>query len=324
MSLNVQFVYDSPQREIASLLRGLYQGCKSASLVAGFMTVEGIDALLQPIRSDPSKLGSLLIGAGTWRAFDAFDQLLGLGIPPDRLRVHLGHSRPTTAGAKRPFYRYHPMLHSKVYLFERSDGSAAAFVGSHNLTGFALCGLNGEAGVFLEGPGASDPFPGIRAHINAALAESLQYDPNQRDALAWWAGQFMEGLADKFDDYPRDGEAKKTIIILAQHSGQGLPKSGDVIYFELPKAIGKVQSLSSEVHLYLFDTLPASPVLALSNLAGARASLWCKTIGVEDDRGGRELQAEWFPDGPHAVLRRAPRPSRPTPAADMQQVRAKA
>lgn len=324
MSVTAKFVHDTPQREIASLLCGLYRGCSSASLVAGFMTVEGIDAILQPIRRDPSKLGSMLIGAGTWRAFDAFDQLLGLGIQPDRLRVHLGHSRPTSAGAKRPFYRYHPMLHSKVYLFERSDGSAAAFVGSHNLTGFALCGLNGEAGVLLEGPGASDPFPGIRAHINAALAESLQYDPNQRDAFAWWAGQFMEGVADKFDDYPRDGEAKKTIIILAQHSGQGLPKSGDVIYFELPKAIGKVQSLSSEVHLYLFDTLPASPVLALSNLAGARASLWCKTIGVEDDRGGKELQAEWYVDGTRSVLRRAPRAFRPTPAADMQQVRAKA
>ena len=215
------------------------------------------------------------------------------------------------------------MLHSKVYVFDRSDRSTAAFIGSHNLTGFALCGLNGEAGVLLEGPGASDPFPGIRAHINAALAESLQYDPNQRDAFAWWAGQFMEGLADKFDDYPRDG-AKRTIVILAQHSGQGLPKSGDVIYFELPKAIGKVQSLSSEVHLYLFDKLPQSPFLALTNLAGARASLWCKTIGVEDDRGGKELQADWYVDGTRPVLRRAPRPFRPTPAADMQQVRAKA
>ncbi len=324
MSATVRFVYDTPQHEIASLLCAAYQGCLSTAFVAGFMTVEGIDAILQPIRSDPSKLATLVIGAGTYRAFDAFDQLLGLGVPPDRLRVHLGHSRPTGASAKRPFYRYHPLLHSKVYLFERADGSAAAFVGSHNLTGFALCGLNGEAGVLIEGPGGAPPFPDIRQHLNIAAAESVQYDPPQRDAYAWWAEQFMEGLADKFNDYPRDGEAKKTIIILAQDGGQGLPNSGDVIYFELPAAIGKVQSLSAEVHLYVFGTLPGSPYQALSGLGKARTSIWCRTIGVEDDRGGKELEASWHIDGVRPVLRRAPRPFRPTPPTDMQQVRVKA
>jgi hypothetical protein len=129
MSLNVQFIYDTPQREIASILRGFYGRCAGASLIAGFMTVEGIDAILPPIQAAPSKLASLVIGAGTYRAFDAFDQLLGLGVAPDRLRVHLGHSRPTGSSAKHSFYRYHPMLHSKVYLFELPGGRAAAFVG---------------------------------------------------------------------------------------------------------------------------------------------------------------------------------------------------
>jgi hypothetical protein len=324
MSVGVQFVYDTPQREIASLLCGAYQACASTALVAGFMTVEGIDAILQPIRSNPSKLATLVIGAGTYRAFDAFDQLLGLGVAPGRLRVHLGHSRPTGASAKRPFYRYHPMLHSKVYLFERADGDATAFVGSHNLTGFALSGLNGEAGVLLDGPAAAPPFHDIRQHINAAVTESVQYDPAQRDAYAWWAEQFMEGLADKFNDYPREGEAKKTIIILAQDGGQGLPNSGDVIYFELPAAIGKVQSLSAEIHLYVFSTLAASPYDALNGLGQARASIWCRTIGVEDDRGGRELEAAWHINGARPALNRAPRPFRPKPALDMQQVRGKA
>lgn len=102
-----------------------------------------------------------------------------------------------------------------------------------------------------------------------------------------------------------------------------LPRHGDVIYFELPAAIGKVQSLRAEVHLYLFDALPETPRIALSKLRQAQASFWCKTIGVEDDRGGTELQAAWHVDGGRPVLRKAPRPFRPTPAADMQQVRVK-
>lgn len=324
MSLNVRFVYDTPRREIATLLTEGYIACNSAAMVAGFMTVEGVDAILAPIRSNPQKLSTLVIGAGTWRAFDAFDQLLALGVPPDRLRVHLGHSRQTGAKAKHPFYRYHPMLHSKVYLFDRPDGTAMAFVGSHNLTGFALYGLNGEAGVLMEGPGDAVPFTDIRQHINSAVSESVQYDPAQRDAYAWWAGQFMEGMAAKFDDYPRDGDSKKTIIILAEAGGQGLPNAREVLYFELPAAIGKVQSLSAEVHLYVFDTLPASPFQALSALSQAKTSIWCKTIGVEDDRGGRELEASWHIDGVRPVLRRAPRPFRPRPAGDMQQVRVRA
>ena len=78
MSLSVQFIYDTPQREIASILNSLYQSCVSASYVAGFMTVEGIEAIAEPIAVEPSKLATMGIGAGTWRAFEAFDRLLGV------------------------------------------------------------------------------------------------------------------------------------------------------------------------------------------------------------------------------------------------------
>jgi hypothetical protein len=184
--------------------------------------------------------------------------------------------------------------------------------------------LNGEAGVLLEGPVASTPFVEVRQHIASAKASSVQYDPGQRDAYAWWSGQFMDGLAAKFNDLPRDGEIKRTIVILAQTNGQRVPKLGDVIYFELPAAIGKVQSLSADVHMFLFDTLPASPFLALAQLGQARASFWCKAIGVEDDRGGKELRADWHISGGRPVLLQAPTPFRPNPTSDMQQVRVEA
>ena len=43
------------------------------------------------------------------------------------------------------------MLHSKVYLLDMPGDEAVAVIGSHNMTGFALGGLNGEASVMLEG-----------------------------------------------------------------------------------------------------------------------------------------------------------------------------
>jgi hypothetical protein len=47
------------------------------------------------------------------------------------------------------FYKNHLVRHSKVNLMDMGGGAATAFVGSDNLTGFALLGLNGEAGVHL-------------------------------------------------------------------------------------------------------------------------------------------------------------------------------
>jgi hypothetical protein len=47
-------------------------------------------------------------------------------------------------------------------------------IGSHNITGFALMGLNGEAAVLLEGPLNSTEFVQIRKHIQNAKIQSVQ------------------------------------------------------------------------------------------------------------------------------------------------------
>jgi len=323
LSLDVRVLFDAPQRELAPTLRDLYRRCTSASMITGFMTVEGASALRDVLAAEPAKLQSIVVGAATWRAFDAFDTLLSAGVPSSCLRVHLGHSRPTGASAKFGFYRYHPMLHSKVYFFELPDSRCAAVVGSHNLTGFALHGLNGEAATLVEGPADHEVFLDIRAHLSTAGAGAVEYDPSQREAYAWWAAQFMEGFAAKFDDLPREGEFQRTIVILAE-AERGLPSRGDIVYFELPAVLGKVQSLRAEIHLYVFDQLPNDPSDALTQLSDARKAFWCKTVGIEDDQGGREFRADWhITDSLHPIVRRTVRPFRPQPASDMQQVRVK-
>lgn len=322
MSLDVRALFATPRHELTSELATAFAACEEAWLTAGFITVEGIHALLSQMRTRPTALKTLVAGAATWRAMDAFDQLLAAGASPDSLRVHLGHSRPTADGAKHAFYRYHPMLHSKVYLFDLPENQTIAFVGSHNLTGFALNGLNGEASVRLEGPRTDPTLQDIRAHVMAASNEAVIYDPAQRDAYAWWALQFTEGLRDKFNDAPRDGESKRTIVILAEIAGA--PAKGDTIYFELPDALGKISSLRAEIHIFLFDQLPSTPGQGLAQLNRASASVWCRTVGIEDDRGGRELRADWYLEHGRPRLQRAPRPFRPQPARGMQQVRAQA
>jgi HKD family nuclease len=296
MSLNPTVLFGTPQQEVASLLRNRLASCQSASFVAGFLTVEGVAAIADPLKVAPGKLDRLVVGAGTYRSYEALDKLVNLGVPLNRLHVHLGHTRATTATAKHKFYRYHPMLHSKVYYLEMPDGTACAFIGSHNLTGFALLGLNGEASVLLEGDRNDPQFDTVRKHIQASAAQSVPYAPGMKEAYSWWTGQFLEGLRDKANDHPRDGEAKQTIVILARADRTSHPESGDKFYFEIPAALGRVQTTNAEVHLYMFAHLPSSPYTALYQLDQAFASLWCRVIGLEDDQGGSELDADWLID----------------------------
>lgn len=326
MSLTATVVFDMPQSELASLLANELHSSVATSIVTGFATVEGVRAIETPILANPDAVETLVVGAATFQAFEAMDRLLAAGIPANRLHIHLGHSRLTGTKARHRFYRYHPMLHSKVYYMEFANGTASAVIGSHNLTGFALNGLNGEAAVLLKGPKDSPEFQKVRDHIRSAREQSLVYDPEMKEALAWWAHQFFEGLSDKANDFPRDGEAKKTIVILAElDAGVKPPKRNDVIYFELPSALGKIQSLQAEVHIYLFDKLPVTPWDALRSLKSAHSSVWCIARGLELEPGGVELQADWrVTDHDRPVLERVQSPFRPRPGAEMQQVRVKA
>ena len=325
MTVTATVLFESPQTEIASLIRTHLQRSIRTRIVAGFLTVEGIALLKAPLEASPSSLDTLIVGAGTYRGFDALDQLLGIGVDPAALHVHLGHSRLTGNRAKHRFYRYHPMLHSKVYYMEHADGTASAFIGSHNITGFALGGLNGEASVLLEGPANSDEFNKVRRHIAEAKAQSTQYSPSKKEALAWWTREALHGIRDKANDLPRDATTANTIVILAENKACDVPAKKDIIYFELPLALGQVQSLRSEVHLYVFDSLPSSPIVGLQSLHKAIGSCWCKTMGLEMAKGGVELLADWEITGKRAPsLVKTVKPFRPTPISDMQQVRVEA
>jgi hypothetical protein len=89
ITVTAQVLFDRPQHEIASLLRALITRCAKTSLVAGVMRVERIEAIAAPLRMNPSKLAHHVVGAGTWRAFDALDRLLAAGVlKQNEIRQH--------------------------------------------------------------------------------------------------------------------------------------------------------------------------------------------------------------------------------------------
>jgi hypothetical protein len=315
-------LFDLPQREIASLIKGRMNRASEVSIVTGFATPGGLASIFGPIRARPRSLKALVVGAATYPGFEALDELLAIGVPPDCLHVHLGHTAETR-GRKNPFARFHPMLHSKVYYMEHSDGGASAFIGSHNVTAFALGGLNGEAAVLLEGRKESPEFEKVRQHIATARRQAVVYSSSMKEAYAWWTREFIDGVKAEMK-LPQDWTTVRTILLFAKSGRGDRPKTGDNLYFEIPAGIEQIQSLKTETHLFLFETLPATPEQALDLARSAAAQFTCITLGAENKQGNKELVAQWRIEGsPLPVLKPVPGAThRPTPPAGMQQVRA--
>jgi hypothetical protein len=321
MALNSTVLFGTPQSEIASLLNNRMSNASRVNIITGFATVEGVKALEETIRLNPTSLELFVLGAGTYKAYEALDQLIEFGVSNSSLFVHLGHTRLTKESATHSFYRYHPMLHSKIYYFENSNNTACAFIGSHNVTGFALMGLNGEAAVMLEGETDHPEFEKVRRHIEHAKNEAIAYQRGMKEAYSWWTNQFFQGLVQKASDIPRDIDKTKTILVFCEYHA-GVPQANEMLYFELREALGRLQSLRAEVHVFVFDVLPRNPSECIANLKLAKQSFWCSVEGIENNEGGKELAADWFiQQGARPQLNRTANPFRPTPLPGMQQIR---
>ncbi len=123
---------------------------------------------------------------------------------------------------------------------------------------------------------------------------------------------------------PQDGITVRTILLFASVEGDDRPNTGDTIYFEIPAGIQQIESLKTETHLFLFDTLPATPRQALDLALSSSAQYTCITLGAENKQGNMEVVAQWRIDlSPRPMLSRVPGAThRPNPPAGMQQVRA--
>ncbi|PWT83146.1 MAG: hypothetical protein C5B58_07005 [Acidobacteria bacterium] len=320
--MTTSVLFDTPQREISSRINAKLSECVSANIITGFLTPSGIKSIVGPIRTRPNLLAGFVVGAATYPGFQALDELVALGIPLDRIRVHLGHTRESGT-RKHPIVRHHPMLHSKVYYMELPDSQACAFIGSHNVTSFALTGLNGEAGVVLEGARDNDEFERIRQHVTIATNQAVPYSPEMKEAFAWWTQEFLEGLTTEIA-IPRDWATVRTILIFAAATNEDRPKTGEHLYFEIPAGIEQIQTLKTEVHLFLFAALPSDPWEALQRAPTADAKYTGTVLGAENMGANRELKVNWrIEPTPQPTLLKVPAGIlRPSPASGMQQVHA--
>ena len=306
-------LFDSPRHKIAGKIIQLLDSSTEVSIVSGFLTEGGIKHLAHSIKRNPLILKNLVIGAGTFQAFKALDGLIKSGVPQNRLHVNLGYSR----FSKSTFIKYHPMLHSKIYYFEKDNGFASAIIGSHNITDFALSGKNGEASVLLEVKQDEQPFIEIRDHILDSIKDSTPYNSSMKEAYSWWAGQFVAGLKSEIchDVNSNDIENKKTIVVFSVHTDPAdMPKINDTIYLDIPEAFNKLRSLNDQVHFYIMPKLTSSSRDAIKSSHTFNHAFEASVEGTNMGGAVKEVSTDWYiQDIRKPIMSRSLKPFQPSP-----------
>lgn len=292
--MNAEFLFGKPQQELASEIASYIARAKRYSIVVGFLTEEGVALLADAIQANLEALEVLVIGSCTHKAFNGLDNLINLGVNPDKLYIHLGFSRTSTG--KSPFIQYHPMMHSKVYLFELQETNVA-IVGSHNMTGFALSGQNGEAAVRIEFATNHKSYRDVKSHISAAVSEAANYDPSMKLAYAWWYQQYTKGLQSKilYGTGEEGVEGRNTILaITTSPDNKDLPKPGEIIYMEVPRSFEVLKFLGEQVHLYVLDKLPQNTREALAQVGTSRYAFEARVIGTNTEGVVQQGRTNWL------------------------------
>jgi hypothetical protein len=323
MPLSAQVLFNSPQQEIASTIRDLFNRCRAARIVTGFATIAGVETISPDVARYPDKLWTFVVGAATYGAFEAIDSLIGAGVSVDRVFVHLGHTRQKGADPNK-FVGFHPMMHSKVYLFEMPDDTSVAVVGSHNVTKFALRGLNCEAATILSGPTADLEMQKLYDHVENCRQQAVPYDASLKVGFAYWTSQYFDDSRIEAIDGARDADSHQTVIILLERPAGRLPEVGEGVYFELPSALEKrIRSTRTEVHIFFFATRPVSVLSAIANLANAVAARRGQVFQIDERNRTREMEMEWrIANRTVPTIDRLTGVFRPTQMPGMQQVSA--
>ncbi len=285
--VSTRFLHSQPHLELHSLINSLISAADSFSIIVGFLTEAGAHLLNESIRTRPAALQKLVVGATTHAACRGLNLLLEQGVPADRLRIFLGHSRQTNDG----FVKYHPMMHSKIYYFEHGS-KATAIVGSHNMTSFALEGQNTEASVVIEGDKNETVFQDVRTHISHVDSRTHEYDPSKQDGYAWWFMNLFQGMSAKVLGREDDLEFTRNVVAVAVAEDNQLPVSGEIVFLEVPRAFQVMRALGQPVHLYVLRTMPNSPQDALEQLKDCRRALRGTVIGSNEEVV-REGTADW-------------------------------
>lgn len=231
--MNVDFYFGKSRGDIRGELKQELVKCKSLMVVSGFVTEAGI-LDFGDSNTLTDKISLMIFGDINGKALSAMSDLhekLQATGKKNVIKVHLGYGHfPTEVGGISSVFR--PMMHSKIFLFHNYDDSYTAYVGSQNITGYSLRGLNSEALVKVSGTIGDKIHKKLTREINDLKREAQYFNPQYLQIYEDWHWNVVNGLV------PPRNEKRVYFSILytfIDKSEKNLPKKGDRLYFEVPE-----------------------------------------------------------------------------------------
>lgn len=253
--MNVKFFFNKSRGDIRSELARAIRECSSMKVVTGFVTEAGIDDLGNRT-TVIDKLDLLIFGHANEKALESMSALhtdLEKAGKHNVIKIHFGYGNPI-AEKDRLKQIYRPMMHSKVFLFHFKDGRFTAFVGSQNISGYSLRGLNSEAIVRIDGQITDSIYEDILSEIASIDKEAKTFKDEFLGVYEDFHNIIIKGMLAEENTEKR--EYFSVLYAFIDMNDKDKLKLGDTLYFVESEYTGSLTKIEhyADVWIIPIDT----------------------------------------------------------------------
>lgn len=247
--LRIDFFFEDGRGDLTHQLQIALRECKSLKIVSGFVTERGVADLGEDLEN---KLDLFIFGHANGKALQAMSSLydrLEKNGKKGIIKIHFGYGHESEQN--KLHYVYRPMMHSKIFLFDYDNGLFVAFVGSQNVTGYSLEGMNSEALVRIEGNITDPIYSKLISSINKIETKAELFDKR----FAWEYELFHENVVKGMLSEIERPKREYLSLIYAFYDIEGpiKPALGHQIYFEVPEnEQGSYRSIQTRFDVWLY------------------------------------------------------------------------
>lgn len=225
--------------KLSGVIRDKLPTTSAVKIISGFLSPKGFKQLVgvssNEIGRNASKIEYIVVGRLTLPCAEIFDKLHGMPEYSGKLFVNLGLG-VSTRNNKRIRWQT-PLIHSKIIALDPASDNNLFYIGSANITHFALDDKNAEAGVVLEGLNESDRSK-IESYMDnlqnsTKTPSTVPYDPSMRKS---WI--YLSNIGRGYQ-IEQSGRIGMPILVIACINNRPniQPEIDDVLYADLPSSL---------------------------------------------------------------------------------------
>lgn len=280
--MDIKFFFNESRGDIRPELMKALDECISFKLVTGFVTEAGISNF-GPRTEIIDKCDLLVFGDANAKALQSmsalYDDFLKRG-KTDIIKVHLGYgNRIYERSYLKQIYR--PMMHSKVFLFHCNDGRFKAFIGSQNISGYSLRGLNSEAIVEISGQTTEKIYNDLMSEITSIAGEAKPFEKKFLFIYEAMHNNMIKGMLPVEDIVNR--EYVSLLFAFIDIEDKDKIKLNQTLYFETPDFTERRTKIETHADVWIIPIDTKSHLRASFN--GEMIFFRARQTGANDPEG---------------------------------------